>query len=298
MVNFSLVVFLALKNTPLAFLTAYSYERLNVLHQIAGYTTFLHLILHASMYTNYFLSSGRLEVLQEPSVIAGIVAGFAFLGLFLSGALLRHWWYEAFLAIHILSFLAGLIAAAYHQPDLATNGLLVMPAVIAAMWGADRVVRGARMLVNALGSGSYAVVEPLPHGGTRIVLAKRPFGCGGGAVAGRHCFVWIPAIRAFESHPFTIAASAPVEFVVNSYDGFTRDLHAYAVRNPGARLRASVDGPYGTVPDPLAFDKVVLIAGGSGATFTFGLVANMLERMGPGAKNDIVFIWSVKKHGK
>lgn len=38
-------VFLALKNTPLAILTAYSYERLNSLHQIAGYTTLLYTIL-------------------------------------------------------------------------------------------------------------------------------------------------------------------------------------------------------------------------------------------------------------
>ncbi|CAN8106228.1 unnamed protein product [Discula destructiva] len=289
--NFCVVVFLALKNTPLAVLTAYSYERLNVLHQISGYLTFVYLVLHASMYTHYFISDGRTATLEEGSVVSGIVAGFAFLGLFLSGAIIRQWWYEAFLAMHILFFVVGLITSAFHQPDLAKNGLLIMMAVVAGMWGADRVVRGGRMLINSF--GNYAVVEPLPHGGTKIVLSKGPFG---GAVAGMHCFVWIPSIRIFESHPFTIAATEPMEFVVNAYDGFTRDLHKYAALNPGARLRVSVDGPYGTIPDPLKFDKVVLIAGGSGATFTFGLASNMLERMGPQATNNIVFIWSVKKH--
>ncbi len=44
--NVAFLFFLALKNMPLAFLTAYSYERLNVLHQIAGYTTVLLSILH------------------------------------------------------------------------------------------------------------------------------------------------------------------------------------------------------------------------------------------------------------
>lgn len=290
--NFCFVVFLALKNTPLAFLSAYSYERLNGLHQIAGYTTFVHLVLHASMYTHYFFTSGYTAILRETSIVAGIVAGFAFLGLMFSGAIIRQFWYEAFFVIHVVCFLIGLIAVAKHQPDLAKNSVLIMVAVIAGAWGADRLVRGSRMLFYSF--NNYAIIEPLPHGGTKIVLTKKPHA----AVPGKHCFVWIPAIRKFESHPFTIAATKPMEFVVNAYDGFTRDLHKHAVLNPGARLRVSVDGPYGTFPDPMAFDKVVLIAGGSGATFTFGLATNMLEKMGPEAKKNIVFIWAVKKHGK
>jgi membrane-bound acyltransferase YfiQ involved in biofilm formation len=45
--NMAFLFFLALKNTPLAFLTAYSYERLNGLHQIVGYTTILYTVIHA-----------------------------------------------------------------------------------------------------------------------------------------------------------------------------------------------------------------------------------------------------------
>lgn len=300
MVNFVFVVFLALKNTPLAFLTAYSHERLNILHQIAGATTFLYLFLHACMYTNYFLAAGRgQEIFSEDLNIAGIVAGFAFLGLIVSGVVLRSRWYEAFLAVHIPCFIVAVITAGYHQPNLAKKGLLIGPIVMAVIWGTDRLIRGTRMLANLLG-GTYAVIEPLPHGGTRIVLSKKPFGFSGATAAGRHAFVWIPGIRTFESHPFTIASadSASAEFVVNSYDGFTRDLHTHAVQNPGARLRVAVDGPYGTMPDPLAFDKVVLIAGGSGATFTFGLAARMLNGMGAEAQKEIVFIWAVKTQGE
>lgn len=290
--NLCVVVFLALKNTPLAILSAYSYERLNGLHQIAGYTTFIHLVLHASMYSHYFISDGRASFLQTDTIVAGIVAGFAFLGVVLSATVVRRISYEAFYVMHIVFFMTALVAAALHQRDLAENGILVMFAVIAGMWGADRLVRGARMLSRAV--NNYAVLEPLPDGGTKITLSKPP----AGAVAGKHCFVWIPRIRLLESHPFTIAStSAGLEFVVNAYDGFTRDLHRYAAENPGARLMASCDGPYGTFPEPMAFDKVVLIAGGSGATFTFGLAVNMLEKMGSDSTKDIVFIWAVKKHG-
>ena len=48
-VNVAFVTFLALKNTPLAFLTAYSYEKLNPLHQVGGYTTIIYVFLHAAM---------------------------------------------------------------------------------------------------------------------------------------------------------------------------------------------------------------------------------------------------------
>lgn len=289
--NFVLVVFLALKNTPLAILSAYSYERLNGLHQIAGYTTFAYLVLHAAMYTDEFLGMGRVAFLQESKISAGIVAAFGFLLIIISGVIVRFIWYEIFFALHVTGFLMALIGAFYHQPDL-ESGIVIMFAVIAGIWGTDRLIRGGRMLFRSF--NNYATLEALPDGGTKIVVAKKPLG----AKPGKHCYVWIPRVRALESHPFTIAATEPMEFVVNAYDGFTRDLHKFAVANPGAKLMASVDGPYGTFPDPMAFDKVVLIAGGSGATFTFGLAGNMLEKMGSESTKNITFIWAVKKHGK
>ncbi|KAI3393953.1 hypothetical protein diail_3432 [Diaporthe ilicicola] len=287
--NFAIVVFLALKNTPLAFLSAYSYERLNGLHQIAGYTSFVYLILHAAMYTHYFLVNNRAEMLQTQSSIAGIIAGFAFLGVLVSAVIIRRIWYEVFYVSHITFFIVALICAAFHQPAL-EDGLIIIFALIAAMWGTDRLLRASRMWYRAV--NNEATLEPLPNGGTKITLTKKPHG----VVPGKHCFVWIPKIRLLESHPFTVVASEPMEFVVNSYDGFTRDLRKYAVDHPGSRLKASVDGPYGTFPDPLEYDKVVLIAGGSGASYTFGLAVNLLERMGPKSLKNITFIWAVRKH--
>lgn len=44
--NLALAFFLALKNTPLAFLMGLSYEKLNVLHRWTGRTTFVFACLH------------------------------------------------------------------------------------------------------------------------------------------------------------------------------------------------------------------------------------------------------------
>lgn len=90
-----------------------------------------------------------------------------------------------------------------------------------------------------------------------------------------------------------MAAVDPLEFVVASYDGFKRDLHAYAVAHPGGSLRASGEGAYGKMPDPAAYDTV-LIAGGSGASFTFGMALDLLRRLPGDEGKRVVFVWAVK----
>ncbi|KAK4229419.1 putative ferric reductase transmembrane component [Podospora fimiseda] len=288
--NLAFLIFLALKNTPLAFLTAYSYERLNCLHQIAGYTMFIQMLLHGAIYTAFFDSQGRLfSQYAEPEEIAAIIAGFAFLGVVFSAVFLRRWWYELFYVVHISCWIVGIITTGFHQPALYKK-IYIITVLAGCMWGVDRIIRISRVLYNSI--NNEATLHPLPNGGTKVVMKKVP----ARAEPGKHCFIWIPAIRKFETHPFTIHRGSPVEFTVKAQNGFTRDLHNYAVANPGAAVKASIDGPYGTFPDPMDFDKIVLIAGGGGATFTFGLAVNVLERMTEETHKDIVFIWTVREH--
>ncbi|KAI0881833.1 ferric reductase NAD binding domain-containing protein [Annulohypoxylon maeteangense] len=288
--NMVFVVFLSLKNTPLAFLTAYSYERLNVLHRIAGYTTMLCVILHGGLYTSYFIGAGRISTLREEVVTAGIISGFTMFGSVMAGMILRRFNYELFYIVHVILFFAIVVSLGLHRPELDSERTLYATIILAALWFADRLIRFCRLVYNSV--NNEANIYALPDGGTRIVL-KKPISR---ARPGKHCYVWLPKIRTFETHPFTIVASEPFELVINSYSGFTRDLHNHALKNPGASLKVSVEGPYGTVPDPLDFDKVVLVAGGSGATFTFGIAADMLSRMSESSKQQIDFIWAVKGH--
>ncbi|KAK0615041.1 ferric reductase NAD binding domain-containing protein [Bombardia bombarda] len=288
--NMAFVVFLALKNTPLAFLTAYSYERLNCLHHVAGYTMFVYLVLHGALYTAYFQTKGTLvQQYSEHSDIAAIVCGFAFLTVIFSAVFIRRIWYELFYVIHIGAWIVGIVTLGLHQPDMSKK-LLIIAIFTASMWVLDRAIRATRVLYYSI--NNEATLYPLANGGTKVVLKKAP----ARAEPGKHCFIWIPAIRKFETHPFTIHKGEPLEFTVKAHNGFTSDLHKYALANPGVAIRASADGPYGTFPDPMEFDKIVLIAGGGGATFTFGLAENILERMDSDALKKIVFIWSVKKH--
>ncbi|KAI1142538.1 ferric reductase NAD binding domain-containing protein [Hypoxylon sp. FL0543] len=288
--NLVFVVFLALKNTPLAILTAYSYERLNVLHQIAGYATAIYMIIHGSIYSAYFIGAGRISVLREDVVTAGIILGFAMFTSVLAGMILRRFNYELFYIVHVILFILIAVTLGLHRPSFEEDQTLYATVIMAALWFADRLIRFCRLVYNSV--NNEANVYALPNGGTRIVL-KKPLSR---ARPGKHCYVWLPKIRAFETHPFTIVSSDPMELVINTYSGFTRDLHRHAMQNPGASLKVSVEGPYGTMPDPMNFDKVVFVAGGSGATFTFGLAADMLQRMPENSRQRIDFIWAVRKH--
>ncbi|EFQ28336.1 ferric reductase like transmembrane component [Colletotrichum graminicola] len=290
-VNIAFLVFLSLKNTPLGYLTAWSYERLNVLHQIAGYVTMALIIVHGVTYSSYFIGHGNIARLRVHEEVYGIVSGFTFLVLVLAGAIVRLWYYELFYILHVSGFAISMVLVGLHQPELSKK-IVYITAAAAGIWLLDRAIRLVRVVAYSF--NNTATVHPLPNGGTRITLKKAPYG----ASSGEHCFLWIPKIRALEMHPFTIAAMDPLEFVINSYDGFTRDLHEYAVRHPGATIKASVEGSYGTFPNPAEYDKVILVAGGSGASFTVGTALNMLKRLTRSSGQSIVFIWMVKEHSR
>lgn len=286
-VNLALVIFLALKNTPLAFLTAWSYERLNILHQVSGYATVVFVILHASCYSSYFAMEGRVEMITRLTSVYGIAASLCFLILAFAATVIRRWWYELFYYMHITFSAASIVLVGLHQPEFSKK-ILFITCVAGGIWGLDRLIRIVRVAIYS--TNNKATLTALSNGGTRVTLAKAP----AGAVGGKHCFLWIPRIRSIEMHPFTIAATSPLEFLVASYDGFTRDLHNYAVQHPGASLAASVEGPYGTIPDARQYNKVVLIAGGSGASFAFGTALDVLNKMAADEDKTLDLIWIVK----
>ncbi|KAK6610440.1 ferric reductase like transmembrane component [Botrytis cinerea] len=225
--HIAFITFLALKNTPLAFLTWYSYESLRILHRLVGYGTILWSMLHAIFYIIAEAQSDSYDKLLEKNQIFGIIAGISMLLIFLTSLL-----------------------------------------VYKMQWGTRILMRRSSKLIKP----------------------------------GTHAFLWIPAIRQMETHPFTISSvddAEGISFVVAACDGFTKALHTLAVESPGIQIRASIDGPYGSVVDFSQYDKVVFIAGGSGGSFTFGVA---LETMCEVAKKNAVsastiveFIWVVRE---
>lgn len=131
--------------------------------------------------------------------------------------------------------------------------------------------------------------------------------------------------RIFESHPLTILSAPPSVSCLSSpglilgarvNGDWSRALNHYASEGRGqitedktivereTQVHVMVDGPYGgSSVDPGNFESLLLVAGGSGATFTLGLLDDIvgrcikLGRRGGERTRRIEFAWCVRSFG-
>lgn len=144
---------------------------------------------------------------------------------------------------------------------------------------------------------------------------------------GQTAYLIMPSVSRlpFEAHPFTIASlnstlfDVPEEqeptsekcaeiglakgvapswkelvFFINVRKGFTARLKDAALK--GDKIKVFVDGPYGPSPNLGSYDTSVLIAGGSGVSYTLPVLLDIIERVRNGESKcrRIVFIWSIR----
>ncbi|KAE8352494.1 ferric reductase like transmembrane component-domain-containing protein [Aspergillus coremiiformis] len=282
--NFALLVFLALRNTPLAPLSGRSYEQLRPLHKTAGYTCIVTSTVHAIVYCKAW--SNKLHEMLITANVAGIVGGLAMLVLGLStiSRFVRKS-YEVFYAIHIVLFLLITVMVGMHRPVLAKKALIIV-IWTGGIWFLDRLLRLSKFFRYFL--GNYATITALPEDAIRVTLKA-----GVSSTPGSHAFLWVPSVRLMETHPFTFVRTDPAEFLIRVHDGFTRDLYLAAQKEPGRMIKCSVDGGYGQIPNFNRFDTIVLIAGGSGASFTFPIALGVIQAAAVAhTAKTIDFIWA------
>ncbi|KAJ7122546.1 FAD-binding domain-containing protein [Mycena crocata] len=108
---------------------------------------------------------------------------------------------------------------------------------------------------------------------------------------GQHVFVRILGlgVHALTSHPFTVSslhkagAENTVELVLRAHGGLTRALADRVSGKASWATRVVVDGPYGGLHVPLkAYERVYLLAGGTGATFTVPIFADLAAALKAG----------------
>jgi hypothetical protein len=124
-INVTFITFLALKNTPLGFLTSYSYERLNQLHQIAGYMTVTYVFLHLTLMVKEYTSTKKGSVLLSSNQIHGIIAASAMFVTLIAATVIRRLRYELFNIIHILMYILMVINIGLHRADFADKTVIV-----------------------------------------------------------------------------------------------------------------------------------------------------------------------------
>ncbi|KAI0693553.1 ferric reductase NAD binding domain-containing protein [Cytidiella melzeri] len=304
-----LIVALAGKNNIISFFTGVSHEKLNILHRAAARTCLLFLWIHAITRA----SEGLPEKfdLTHGWMRCGATGLVAFtLATILSVRPIRNIAFEFFLISHIILIGIFLVCGYLHTREV-EFGDYIWPALV--IWAFDRILRGARLLWNNRfkTSGDHheckATVELLSSDTVRLTLRRkfnwRP---------GQHAYVVLPTVSTLptEAHPFTIASISSkldgseaafgeerdVTFIIRGREGFTGRLREHAKDRKTAIVPAFVDGPYGCPPDLTRFSTSILLAGGSGVSYTLPLLLDIVSkaRANKSAAKRVIFVWAVR----
>ncbi|KAI9057704.1 iron reductase [Trametes sanguinea] len=329
--QFPLITALGTKNNVVAYITGISYDKLNYVHRMVARVVFVLLWVHGGSKIALYLVPASYD---EWFVRVGLTALIAFTILILvSLRPIRAHVYEVFYFVHFFSVLIILLGAYFHANNQRV-GFYVWPSFL--IWGLDRAIRFARLvyynhLYFGFSSASHrldATVELLSPHFVRLHMQRPPHFRW---TPGQTAFLTMPTVSGFplEAHPFTIASVderyqlegseskvskslgvdkspgdspaadvAPfwneLTFLINVREGFTKRLAAIA--HEGMKVKVLVDGPYGFSPDLTNDDTVVLVAGGSGVTFTLSTFLGVLSDVQNGRSRcqRLLFIWAIR----
>lgn len=277
-----------------------SYEKRQVFHRVLGRISVALVWLHAGSHIAMGLKTSGLALQWQ---IMGILAASAYTAMFLSSTYsFRKRHYEVFLTLHMTLATIIVIAVYFHVNHSTSFNDTAMLFFI--FWVADRSVRTFRPYVYNFLSGCRRRVKPpekdtiqLISDSVMLITLHRS------AIswkAGQHMYLRVPSLSRFplEAHPFSIASVKTewsarlnnndpdiLRFIIRAKDGFTRRL-LDSITIAGVKATSAVpmpmpftllDGPYGYPPKVGAFKNVILIAGGTGISFTLPLFQHIVR---------------------
>ncbi|KZW04467.1 hypothetical protein EXIGLDRAFT_828333 [Exidia glandulosa HHB12029] len=295
----ALLPVLASKNNIISLLTGISHEKMAFLHRAAGRNMLLLLWIHA---VGKWYTGTRFTALK--AVLGGIALFALSVTFLLSLKPIRSFVYELFLVTHIVLIAIFMVCGWYHVEHTHRTGYWVWAGMI--LWAFDRLLRFARTIYNArLWSSkpsTEATIELISEDTIRVTM-ERPMSW----TPGQHAFLTFPGISAnpVEAHPFTIAtipreaskisSLRELSFIIRGRSGFTGKLRRQA-QIGRSTVTAYVDGPYGAPPDLSSFSTAILIAGGSGVSYTISMFENLIQQAcnGTSTVQRLVFVWSIR----
>ena len=277
--------------SPIQHLTHMSHEELNPYHRLLGRIIILFLSLHASLYLNFYLQVGILRKrIQDLDVILGMTAIASLLTLGSTAfATIRNWNYRLFFYLHVI-LSASLIPVLYfHVPHIRPYVLQV--GLLFILIGVQRNVNQTPSLATIVSvpfTNLCSITIPLTAS-----LSSREY------KPGQHIYLAIPSsnpLHHLRLNPFTIAnlpdRDTHIQLVVRTLKGATSLLPSLP-----SKTTLGIEGPYGAArqfPNLLSYTRVLLIAGGVGATFTVPIYRDLLQKAKPQG-SEVRFVWIVRE---
>ncbi|WVQ84202.1 hypothetical protein IAT38_006353 [Cryptococcus sp. DSM 104549] len=229
-----------------------------------------------------------------------------------SFAKIRNWNYEFFIIQHLLSIFLFILALWPHVKISIPDALYYAYASV-GVWCFSILVRIGWDLMAwsdmRSGVGEWSVkfagrarLEEMKGGKVlgQAGLMRLVVDVHGRWEAGQHVWLKIPSINPFQSHPFTIASPPPLStpklvtnpltLLIATRAGLTNRIARRCQSNPTRSIPIILQGPFGGLGERLErFDRVLVIAGGVGAAFGWG-VASQAGRNGTKVK----MLWSMR----
>ncbi|KAF4568608.1 hypothetical protein EYR36_010620 [Pleurotus pulmonarius] len=335
------VFLFASKNSVLSLLfgSGYGYEKLNFLHKWSSRSLFLAAVLHGALWIRNHLE-WNLPILGEQKETTGVAALGVLCVLVLSSLRpLRRRWYQFFFVIHVLGFVAFFVTLCYHTiyaspwifPPLAFYGFDILlrlfryrikdaelipvgnqMTIINIRDCTDGWLPGQHVRLRIFFSGRIFESHPLtimnnPSAGgvaekkhSSGVEEEDPDKMEGMVLGARVCGDWTRAVNEYalkEGERVRRISSA------NEKEASTSSTPLPASTSTPVPIQVMIDGPYGGCSIDLGdYENVLLVAGGSGATFSIGMLDDIVKRCA-GARTGgektrrIEFVWCVKSFG-
>ncbi|KAF5379489.1 hypothetical protein D9615_006545 [Tricholomella constricta] len=277
-------------------ITGTPHEKLQVFHRWTAWIMYFTSLVHTFPFIQFNIGVGKMELVYATKSYywTGVAALIPQTWLILmSWGPIRSRYYETFKKLHFLVTIIFMIFLFIHCNFRLTSWDYFW--ATGGVYGITWLARfGLTLFRNGLGhTASFTL---LPDRTVRILIPTKTLRW----APGQHYFVRFLDLGAHAgtSHPFTVASlpdSGALEFHVRVREGITARMAAAAAAG-GKTSAVSLDGPYGGVHGSFeVYDRVVLLAGGSGASFTVPILLDLLA--GLKAKKvktkHVHFVWAV-----
>ena len=288
--------------SPFSILFSASHEELNPYHRFLGRIIHTLLVLHGVLYFNFFYQSGIVwNKLGQSVVIIGIVAlGMLTVLATTSFASIRRWSYRVFFVLHLVIGITLPPLLFFHASHLR---IYVVEALV--LFLLDIV---GRKLDTVTG---YSKISTVPH--TKLIKLVIPIPSSKIArfrdAPGQHVYLSLPPQSISKDtasplydilfNPFTVAdvSQEDITLVLRVLHGPTTQALAQLTKLSKANPPLKVEGPYGAarkfLPIAKEFDRVLLVAGGVGATFALPIYQHLKVSMQHEA-TQVELVWSMR----
>ncbi|KAI9730040.1 MAG: hypothetical protein M1818_008309 [Claussenomyces sp. TS43310] len=285
--------------------TGISHERLNIFHRWAAYLCLIFGVIHTIPFIVAPLRDGGPAELHRQFYKPGAyeytgvppLALLVFL-CFFSIPWIRHRLYEIWVHSHIAAAIIYLGLMFWHV-NRELNSWYYLWATL-SIWLLQLIGRAVIKLRTQRLIGHE--VKLIEIDGELLQLSVTP-PCDMKWTPGQHMFLRFPTIGLLENHPFTVASvyksdKSILKFFVRPHNGITKKLMRMARVVHEPMLKAYLDGPYGGIGQDLslAYETVILTAGGSGITAVLPLLVDLCAkiRRPTSVLEDVKLIWVVR----